>query len=550
MMDALLYSSLLGLVVWITVAFLRKQRDNPKRLPLPPGPSKRPVIGNLFDIPDDAPWVTFSSMAQKYGDIIHLKVLNQHTIIISSMEAASDLFDKRSAIYSDRFQSVMLTELMDMGWSFGLMDYGDMWRKIRKIFHQYYSASTIRQYDGLQLENVRVFLKRLHATPEKFFDHSRFVFAALLMNVTYGMHIEDEHNEHLVEAEKWQHGFNQAIQPGRFWVDYLPILKYIPAWMPRANFKRLALQWRQNMYHARDRPFDGAKADLIIGTATPSIVTEALESIADSPDKAEQELLTRYSLGAAFGAGVDTSAPTLQLFFYAMLTYPEIQTKAHAELDRVVGPSRLPTMDDRPNLPYVEAILKEVLRWKPVTPLALPHYTATSDEYRGYYIPKGSIVLGVSEIFIDCLSFTTCTEHIQECLASLRFVFVISLEFALIIPNREMLHDPVEYPCPDQFRPQRFLNPDGSLNPDVPDPSVACFGFGRRICPGRFLSLNSLFSAIAAVLHTFTITPALDQNGKPVEVELRMQSGMIPHPEPFPCSIQPRSLAAEALVTN
>ncbi|CAL1703237.1 unnamed protein product [Somion occarium] len=525
MMDALLYSSLLGLVVWITVAFLRKQRDNPKRLPLPPGPSKRPVIGNLFDIPDDAPWVTFSSMAQKYGDIIHLKVLNQHTIIISSMEAASDLFDKRSAIYSDRFQSVMLTELMDMGWSFGLMDYGDMWRKIRKIFHQYYSASTIRQYDGLQLENVRVFLKRLHATPEKFFDHSRFVFAALLMNVTYGMHIEDEHNEHLVEAEKWQHGFNQAIQPGRFWVDYLPILKYIPAWMPRANFKRLALQWRQNMYHARDRPFDGAKADLIIGTATPSIVTEALESIADSPDKAEQELLTRYSLGAAFGAGVDTSAPTLQLFFYAMLTYPEIQTKAHAELDRVVGPSRLPTMDDRPNLPYVEAILKEVLRWKPVTPLG----TCPND------VAKTEADL-TSKPFLITLQRVTNIEVT---------IFPRDPLFSV-----EMLHDPVEYPCPDQFRPQRFLNPDGSLNPDVPDPSVACFGFGRRICPGRFLSLNSLFSAIAAVLHTFTITPALDQNGKPVEVELRMQSGMIPHPEPFPCSIQPRSLAAEALVTN
>ena len=84
-----------------------------------------------------------------------------------------------------------------------------------------------------------------------------------------------------------------------------------------------------------------------------------------------------------------------------MLVHPEYQKRAQLELDKVVGPSRLPTMEDIVHLPYIEAILKEVLRWKPVTPLALPHTTASSDEYRGYYIPKGAIVLGVSSVYLS-----------------------------------------------------------------------------------------------------------------------------------------------------
>ncbi|CAL1703205.1 unnamed protein product [Somion occarium] len=496
MTDNVLCISLLALLVFFTASLLRKQTDNPKRLPLPPGPAKYPVIGNLFDIPDDVPWETFSSMAQKY---VHLKILSQHTIVISSMEAASDLFEKRHAIYSDRFQSVMLTELMDASWLFGLMNYGNVWRKIRKVFHRYYGAGIIQQYDALRFDIIRTFLKRLHAHPDKFFDHSHLVFAALLMNITYGVRIEDESNEHVVEAEAGQQGFNQAIQPGRFWVDYLHILKYVPAWIPGANFKRLASQWRQHMYHARDRPFDEAKASLMLGTVTPSIVTHALENIANSPDRDEQELMIRYSLGGAFGAGVETSTSTLECFFYAMLTHPDVQKKAQAELDRVVGPSRLPITSDLPNLPYVEAILKELLRWRPVTPLALPHYTATSDEYRGYYIPKGSIVL--ANVW-------------------------------------QILRNPLRYPCPDQFRPERFLKSDGSLNPDISDPSIACFGFGRRICPGSSFGVSSLFSTIACVLHTFDIAPPLDEDGKPVVVELHMHSGMIAHPKQFPCTIQ------------
>lgn len=72
-----------------------------------------------------------------------------------------------------------------------------------------------------------------------------------------------------------------------------------------------------------------------------------------------------------------------------MVCNPEVQKKAQAEIDRVVGPHRLPNFDDRPSLPYAEALYREVMRWRPVVPLSVPHAATEDDAYKGYFIPKG-----------------------------------------------------------------------------------------------------------------------------------------------------------------
>ena len=77
-------------------------------------------------------------------------------------------------------------------------------------------------------------------------------------------------------------------------------------------------------------------------------------------------------------------------FFYLMAKYPEIQRKAQAEIDRHIGEStRLPEFDDRPSLPFIEAIYREVLRWQQSLHLAVPHALSDDDYYKGYFIPKG-----------------------------------------------------------------------------------------------------------------------------------------------------------------
>jgi cytochrome P450 len=88
-------------------------------------------------------------------------------------------------------------------------------------------------------------------------------------------------------------------------------------------------------------------------------------------------------------------------FFIAMISFPDVQKKAQSEIDRVVGSDRLPNYSDQASLPYVTAVLREVIRWKPLVPLGLPHASKDDDIYQGYYIPKGK-------------SFTTSSSSILQ----------------------------------------------------------------------------------------------------------------------------------------
>lgn len=165
-------------------------------------------------------------------------------------------------------------------------------------------------------------------------------------------------------------------------------------------------------------------------------------------------------------------------FTLLMTIHPEIQYKAQAEIDRVIGTERLPTVDDLGSLPYVAAIFKEVLRFHPVAPLGnirynlvsstysflhagLPHCVMREDEYMGYRIPCG----------------TTITANIWYVSPSRRHTSLVVHRMNAYA--RAITHEPEIYPCPSKFDPGRFLGE----NPQH-DPRRIVFGFGRRSCPG------------------------------------------------------------------
>lgn len=96
------------------------------------------------------------------------------------------------------------------------------------------------------------------------------------------------------------------------------------------------------------------------------------------------------------------SMSSAQSFFLAMAMHPEVQSKAQAELDAVIGPHRLPCYADRGSLPYIDALMKESLRWQPVLPLGVAHRSTTDDEYRGWFIPKGTLVIPNAWYVLRC----------------------------------------------------------------------------------------------------------------------------------------------------
>ena len=227
-----------------------------------------------------------------------------------------------------------------------------------------------------------------------------------------------------------------------------------------------------------------------------------------------------------------------------MALHPEVQKKAQAEIDAVVGLNRLPDFHDRPSLPYINAVVKESSRWNLVVPLGrpfvtiiiititltssegIPHMSTTDDEYNGFYIPKGTIMIANAWLVEQPLNP------------------IFYPEFHIC---RSILHDRKVFNNPQEFQPERYLK-DGKLNPDVRDPDCAAFGFGRRsvntfsniytlinssplnpysICPGRNLSDNSLYSIVSCLLAVYDIKPPVDDQGNTLKLKPEFTTGLL-----------------------
>ncbi|KAJ7616483.1 cytochrome P450 [Roridomyces roridus] len=504
--------------VWLIVAAIATAllhtihtRRKRSKLLLPPGPKKLPLIGNLLDVPQ-LPWEGYAKWSKEFNsDIIHLDVLGTSIVVLSSTEAVGDLFKKRGSLYSHRPHAVMLNELMGWGeWSFGFMDHGDHWRTNRKLFHETFVGAAI-QFRPQVRASTHALLRRILLNPQNIMEHLRHMAGSLIISATYGIDVLPSDDPYIHIAEEAMYGLSIACVPGSFLVDSIPLLKYVPSWFPGADFQRKARRWREVTQDLVTLPFVEAKRKIAAGTAPPSFVSLNL-----TPDTSpEQERRIQETAAVAYAAGSDTTISALGTFVLAMLRNPEAQKRAQLELDGVLGfgiGARLPDFQDRHSgaLPYVCALIKEVLRWENVAPISLPHRLTddADDEYKGYRIPAGSIVL----------------ENIWA-----------------------LMHDEELFPDPKSFNPERFLQ-DGKLKPDIMDPELVVFGSGRRTCSGRQLALDSLWLTIASILATMDIKKAVDEEGKEIEPSYEYVAAVVHSPVPFDCSITPRSAhAVEAI---
>ncbi|KIP11879.1 hypothetical protein PHLGIDRAFT_124541 [Phlebiopsis gigantea 11061_1 CR5-6] len=489
-------------IILIHATFKRAQQKSS----LPPGPRGFPLIGNILDLPTSYEWLKFAEWEGKYGDIIHLDLLGQPVVVLNSARHAVALLDKRSNIYSDRPTLTMSGELVGWNRALALMSYGDRFREYRRFAARLFGGhAQIKNHHGLEEYETTRFLRRLLKDPDDVQAHIRKTAGAIILNLVYGYRVGEGTDPIVDLVETAVEQFSQATTPGAFYVDMFPLLRYVPNWVPGAGFQKKAMQWRRRAEEMADVPFELVKRRMMDHTNTPNYVLSLLESERLEGDK---EFNIKWSAASIYSGGADTTVSAIYSFFLAMTLYPDVQKRAQAEIDSVVGHDRLPSFDDRPNLPYIEALVKEVLRWNPVGPLGLPHRLIRDDIYEGFVIPKGSIVM--ANIW-------------------------------------KMLHDPSIYFNPSQFDPSRFLPDAGTAIP--PDPREICFGFGRRICPGLHLADASVFISCAMTLATFDVSKIIE-NGKPVEPKVEYTTGTISHPKPFKCAIKPRSASAEALIMS
>ncbi|KAJ8495827.1 hypothetical protein ONZ51_g1458 [Trametes cubensis] len=296
------------------------------------------------------------------GDIFSINLLGQPVIVLNSVKAAKDLLDKRSAIYSDRFKSTVVP-LIGWDWNVALMGYGPQWRQTRRAFHEHFHPGAVKQYEPSQLSGARKYIMRLLTNPENFVQDLRYDLGATILEVSYGIKAQGRNDRYIAIGERAVEGPNEALVLGALWVEFLPFLRHLPPWFPGASYQRRAARWRADAMALKHVPFTTAIEDFRDGKGTWSLASEILhrEYQVGGGSSTGTEELAQNVAAVTYGAGADTSFSTLQTFFLAMALHPDVQRKAQAELDAVIGPMRLPDFEDQKSLPYIQAIVKEAI---------------------------------------------------------------------------------------------------------------------------------------------------------------------------------------------
>ncbi|KAF8994492.1 cytochrome P450 oxidoreductase OrdA-like protein [Cyathus striatus] len=470
---------LIALGAW---AMLIRRRS--QRLPFPPGPSKFPLIGNVFDMPgekDPYPWI---SHLEKYGRISSVSVLGSNVVILNNLQACIDVLNKCSAIYSGRPILPFAGEIVGWNKQMLLSQYDNHFRAMRRLLKSYIGTpAALLKLQSAQTLEARILLGRMLEKPENMIAYFRVAVGAITLKISYGYHIKLE-NDPLVElVETTAKEFYIATRPGAWLVDIIPFVNYLPNWFPGVKtYRKIGTLYRKHNMEQSELPYNFVKRQIKNGVSIPCFVSTMLEKKGVDFDT---ERAIKFGSTTIYAGGLDTTTATLSAFLLFMVLHPDVQCRAQEELDKVTASERLPSFEDREKLPYVDAIIKEVLRCHTLA--------RADDESDGYFIPKDSII-------IQNMWF-------------------------------EYHHDPSMYIDPDVFNPSRFVA-NGDFVPEL-DPTTYIYGFGRRACPGSEFANEFLFIIVSIILSAFDIRKKKDENGVDVEPVCEFGAATICHPVPF-----------------
>jgi cytochrome P450 len=378
---------ILGFWFYATPNVLKDSR----RKHLPPGPRGLPFIGNYFDLADgDSTPAKAREWTQKYGDVFYTKIGGADYVWLSSPKAVRDLMDKKSAIHSSRPPAPLAHNVASAGRRQLFMEYGPQYRTVRKISHALLNITKSTAYQPVQdLESKQLMYDLLH-DPDHFYDHNRRYSASVIISVTYGHRIGTWDNHLAKSVYQVVNNMQAHATPGTWMVDTFPPIQNLPQ-IFFGNWRKFGQKC-----HEHDAPiylglWNDLKKEIDNGTAKQCFCKDFYES--DPEKQGLDTLQAAYQVGGLVEAGSETTFAALDFFLNFATLNPHVVKKAQEEVDRVVGSDRYPTWEDEENLPYIRAIIKELLRMRPPNKVGIHHASTEDDWYEGHFIQKGSTVV-------------------------------------------------------------------------------------------------------------------------------------------------------------
>ncbi|KAG0149064.1 hypothetical protein CROQUDRAFT_40479 [Cronartium quercuum f. sp. fusiforme G11] len=462
-----------------------------RKMPLPPGPWSLPYIGYRFG---PYPWRQMEEITRKYGPVSKVMMGSTPLIIVGTVKEAQELLEDRGAIYVSRPRLEMSGAIISGGLRTLSLEFGERWQRFRRALHSQLDGQAARSYQPVQEKAARQVIIDILERPTKFEDALTTYAASVILKIAYGKASSTYDDPEVRQVNLCLKRFTWAAKPGTFALDRHPWLRFIPFLTSKGK------RWHQeelSLFRSQVRNVQESRGER--DSCVASYLLEKQKDLKLSDDE------LAYLAGSLFGAGSDTTSAALSIIIFAAVCFPEEVKKVQEELDRVVGPNRLPTFSDQPELPLVTAFYNETFRWRPVSAAGFMHAAIKEDFYKGHRIPAGSWIIG----------------------------------------NHWSIHrDPLVYPEPDMFKPSRWLHRhektgEVALRTDL---RHFVYGFGRRRCAGQLVADNSIFINTANLLYAFDFRQKRATDGAEVAMDLdAFADSSNSRPLPFEAELIPRN---------
>ncbi|KAG8924631.1 hypothetical protein FRC00_004905, partial [Tulasnella sp. 408] len=346
-------------------------------------------------MPRDKFVIKYLEWGKQYGPVTWAVVPGRKFVILNTYAAMSELLDKRGSNYIDRPVGVMVNKLIGTNFTTGRRQGDAIWRKHRKFLRQALSMDTVkREYSELFISSATRYLHAVLLNPEDFLPRLKRILGETITELTYGA-LQDEDGTDYVTEHNENFRYSKIAAMG-YLVDLLPLLRFVPAWFPGAQFRRDAMKWRRHCAMLRKKMVDGVERRMAAKEGRPCYVSNILEDLheqkaAKGVDIREDMQAIHDSGFSFYQAGSDTTETTLENFLLAMSLYPDVQARANEEINQFFAEGKSPNFDSQDQMPYMRAIVLESLRWNLPVSFGVPHKSREDDFYAGYFIPKGTI---------------------------------------------------------------------------------------------------------------------------------------------------------------
>ncbi|XP_037836091.1 steroid 21-hydroxylase isoform X3 [Kryptolebias marmoratus] len=430
-----------------------------------PGPPSHFLFGNMMELTHDHMPIHLTDLAQRYGSIYRLKFGNTTMVVLSSGEAIREALVKKWSDFAGRPISYTGNIVSGGGHNISLGDYTEEWRAHRRVVHIALLRCCQQSLHGVierQALHLRKVLLDYHMKPADLSEDFTVAASNIITTLAFGK----EYDKKSTELQQLHNCLNEIVGLwGSSWIsalDSFPLLRKLPNPVFARLLKEVARRDEIIKHHLDDYKLQDKKNE-------HAITGSLLQALDKHHNTEHGGLLTDVHVHMAtvdlLIGGTETTSAWLNWTVAFLLHRPEacggegiVQTRVYEELCTVLE-ERYPKYSDRHRLPVLSSLISEVLRLRPVAPLAVPHRAIRDSSIAGYFIPKNTV----------------------------------------IIPNLfGAHHDPAVWPEPYSFKPERFLEGGGgSARALMP------FGGGARLCLGESVAKMELFLFTAYLLRDF-----------------------------------------------